>query len=112
VQVVAQLVVTDQPGECFRLGQKGVHRHDGIVLVHQPERAQPRAQRSDRLQLGVVVRAPAGPAPLPHEVVQLLARHEAVDVEVPGDRAGHGVDETGGALEGYVAVMGENHVDS
>ncbi len=65
VQVPGPLAVPDQLGERPGLGEELVDLVDGGVLVRGPQRPQPRAQRSDRLQLGLVVTAASRSSPTP-----------------------------------------------
>src|SRR5262249_33645609 len=76
----------------------------GGVDVHPPQRLQPGPQPPDPVQLGLVVRPPAGPSPVRHELVQ------GVQAGQQFLAAAAGVDQGGGTGQRHLGVMGKNHL--
>src|SRR5262249_1191884 len=65
---------------------------------------QPGAQPPDPVQLGLVVRPPAGPSPVRHELVQGGQAWQQFLA------AAAGVDQGGGTGQRHLGVMGKNHL--
>ena len=61
VEVVAAAVAADDPGEGGHVAQQDVDDADGLLLVGLPDPLEPWPQAVPRLELGVVMGAPAGP---------------------------------------------------
>jgi len=105
VQVVVPLVVLDQLRQGARLPEQRVDQPGGGVLVHAPQPFQPGAQPADRVEFGLVVCAPPGPAPVLDEPVK------GSGVRQQFLAAAAGVNEGGGRGQRHLGVMGKNQLD-
>ena len=88
------------------LPQQGVDEAGGVIGAGVPQPRQPGAQLADGVELGLVVRALAGPAPGCDEAVEGRRVRQLLGA------AAAGVDQGGGSGQRHFGVMSKNHFDS